>query len=98
MLVAVILSNIISVKSTIEGLTNKDESDSDSEDKDNNDDDKDKKAAPRKKVARKKAAANKKAGNKTLQEILNGQNTTTNQTTEIEEAMAPIDYKMSKDV
>jgi flagellar biosynthesis GTPase FlhF len=103
MLVAVILSNIISVKSTIEGMANNEskdvESDSDSED----DDDEDKKAAASNKapaskntVASKKAASKVAASNKALQEILNGQKNT-NQKKETE-SMAPIDYKMSKDV
>lgn len=95
MLVAVILSNIISVKSTIEGLTNKDvESNSEDEDED------DKKAAS-KKVARKKAIASKKASannNAALGNQSDAMKKLLQVTNNEKDGMAPIDYKMSKDV
>lgn len=101
MLVAVILSNIISVKSTIEGMktAKKDaKKDDDEEDEEEKKDDgaKDNKAKPMKKV--KKTNAAKKPSEATKKIMTEVRKNMDMDKKKEGEGMAPIDYKMSKDV
>lgn len=101
MLVAVILSNIISVKSTIEGMktAKKDAKKDDEEDSDDEDEEKDKKenkAKPMKKAEKTKTNAAKKPSEAT--EKIMAEVRKTMDKKQDGEGMAPIDYKMSKDV
>ena len=101
MLVAVILSNIISVKSTIEGMKTKAkakkdakkdaEEDSDDEDED---EDKEKKTKPMKKTKTNAAKKPSEATKKIMAEVSKNMDKSKKEG----EGMAPIDYKMSKDV